>query len=384
MPERTIMISDFAGHAFTYELADSLNLRGHSVAYGFCAANVSPKAGFSGSVSPIAVGTGWSFDKYRAGPRLLSEIRYGLGLARSVWRVRPTDHVVCNMPLISGTVAWLLTLPLRARNTVWFQDVQSGLVSESQDRIGRMLSKVESFLLRRADRVIAISDELADEATRRGVAAECIGVLENWAPVDHIPQLPAGRDHHIAGLDISRPLFVYSGTLARKHDPSLLMDLAKEVTARGGQVAVFSEGEGADWLARELAAASPAPDLVVLPYQPFDRLAETLGSADVLVVILDAAAGRFSVPSKTLSYLCAGRPILASMPLDNAASTLVVDRAQAGKVTSPDDRAGFLANARDLAADPEERVRLGQAGRRFAEEHFAEDAVVRNFLAQLR
>lgn len=383
MLEHTILISDFAGHAFTYELADALKRRGHVVSYGYCAANISPRAGFAGSVVPIAVGSNWRFDKYRAGRRLLSEVRYGLGLARSVWQVRPTDHVVCNMPVVSGTVAWFLTLPLRVRNTVWFQDVQSGLAAVSQNRVGRLLSRIESFLLRRADHVIAISAELAEEASQRGVAPSRIGVLENWAPVALIPQVPTDSDPAHEGLDISRPLFIYSGTLARKHDPSLLMDLAVEVASFGGQVAVISEGEGADWLRQELSTSIAPPNLVVLPYQPFDRLPEILGAADVLVVILEVSAGRFSVPSKTLTYLCTGRPILASIPLDNAAARLVADRAQAGKVTPPEDRAGFLANARELGESSAVRSRLGEAGRRYAEEHFAEDVVVRNFLAQL-
>jgi len=57
-----------------------------------------------------------------------------------------------------------------------------------------------------------------------------------------------------------------------------------------------------------------ASNLVVFPYQPLDRYAEVLASGDVLLGILNADAGVYSVPSKILSNLCAGRPILFSMP----------------------------------------------------------------------
>ena len=40
-------------------------------------------------------------------------------------------------------------------------------------------------------------------------------------------------------------------------------------------------------------------------------------------------AGAFSVPSKTLTYLCAARPILAAVPPQNAAAHLVTSRAGA-------------------------------------------------------
>ena len=73
----------------------------------------------------------------------------------------------------------------------------------------------------------------------------------------------------------------------------------------------------------------------MLPYQPFDRLPEVLASADVLVVILEPEAGRFSVPSKTLSYLCAGRAVLGSMPATNPAARLLTERASPGSSPSP-------------------------------------------------
>ena len=39
-----------------------------------------------------------------------------------------------------------------------------------------------------------------------------------------------------------------------------------------------------------------------------------LASADVLVALLETDAGAFSVPSKVLTSLSAGRPILAAIP----------------------------------------------------------------------
>ena len=63
----------------------------------------------------------------------------------------------------------------------------------------------------------------------------------------------------------------------------------------------------------------------LLPFQPYERLSEVFGSADVLVVLLEKSAGAFSVPSKTLSYLCAGRPVIGLMPAENLASQLLRD-----------------------------------------------------------
>ena len=64
--------------------------------------------------------------------------------------------------------------------------------------------------------------------------------------------------------------------------------------------------------------------------------------------ILDADAGAFCVPSKVLSYMCAGRAVLGAMPRQNLAARVVVDQ-NAGRVVEPDDVAGFRAAAIELA-----------------------------------
>lgn len=381
---RSILLSDYAGHPFTTELARSLASRGEHIAYTYCAGTVSPKGHVGGGLDVIAVAPGLTFEKYRPWRRLWSESRYGFALASVVWRRRPSVHVVCNMPLVTAAIVWLISIPLRVKFVVWFQDVQSGLAAGSL-RNGwmiRALSSLETFVLRRAWRVLAISPELVIEAERCGVASHRVRFLENWAPLEKLPMLSADTAWGAElGLD-RRPLFVYAGTLGRKHDPSLLVDLAAALQADGGHVVVVSEGEGADFIAGAVEDGSAPTNITVLAYQPFVRLPEVLATADVLVVLLDAHASRYSVPSKTLSYLCAGRPLLASMPLDNAAARIVAE-AGAGLVADAQDRELFLELARQLAEDEHLRTQLGASGRRYAETHFAEKVVVDRFLRQL-
>ena len=75
-------------------------------------------------------------------------------------------------------------------------------------------------------------------------------------------------------------------------------------------------------------------------FQPFESLPDVLGSADVLVAILEPDAGVFCVPSKVLSYLCAGRPVLLAVPLENLVSRIVKNEG-AGLGVDPLDVDGF-------------------------------------------
>src|SRR5207302_1095074 len=112
-----------------------------------------------------------------------------------------------------------------------------------------------------------------------------------WAPLDELPVLPRdnawAREHGI----LDKLVFLYSGTLGFKHDPSLLLELARWAGRRDGLVVVVSEGSGADWLAEH---GRDEPGLRLLPYQPYDRLPEVLASADVLVAVLEPTRRRLS------------------------------------------------------------------------------------------
>ena len=144
-------------------------------------------------------------------------------------------------------------------------------------------------------------------------------------------------------------------------------------------VVVVSEGLGADWLAEHKAEAG-LDNLFLLGFQPFERMSEVLASADVLLAILEADAGVFSVPSKVLGYLCAGRAILASVPPENLAARILVHH-EAGLTVDADDAAGLAVAADRLIAEPGVRERLGQNGLEYAKRTFDIDAITTRFEA---
>ena len=110
---------------------------------------------------------------------------------------------------------------------------------------------------------------------------------------------------------------------------------------------MISEGMGEARL-RESAARAALPNLRLLPFQPIDHYPDVLGAADVLVALLEPTAGTF-VPSKVLSYLCAGRP---SWPHPAREPGGPHHRAGGRRlVVSPTDEEAFLVAAKQLLVD---------------------------------
>lgn len=180
----------------------------------------------------------------------------------------------------------------------------------------------ERWCSRRAAAIVVIAPSFVPVHEAWGTADK-VTVIPNWAPLDEIVPTERKNDWAIEHELDDVATLVYSGTLGLKHNPALLVRLARAVHDAGKPVrlVVVNEGPAVEVLQDE-ARRLDVP-VTLLPFQPYERLPEVLGSGDVLVVLLEQEAGAFSVPSKTLSYLCAGRPVLGLMPGENLASSLV-------------------------------------------------------------
>lgn len=369
-----ILVNDYAGHPFQIELSRALAAKGYQVAHLYCETNLTPHGDLTDQADDrltiVPISTGTTFEKYSLARRFRDEVRYGRASVDFQRQWKPDVVISSNVPLVSLNL--IQSLERSTPMILWLQDIQSGLaslvLSGWKSLLHRPFAKLEQTAITRADAVVAIADSLRTEAIELGANEHNTVVIENWAPLPDLPVLPkknAWSARH--GLD-ENFVFLYSGTLGVKHRPELLADLAAAFADDGTvRVVVASEGIGADQLA-ELAEAQDLKNLVLLPFQDFEDLAPMLAAADVLTVVLEQSAGSASIPSKVLSYLCAGRPVLGSLPIDNSSTALIEKRANAG-LSATDDEA-FLANARLLRRDAEIRQRLGANGRRYAEQNF--------------
>ena len=173
--------------------------------------------------------------------------------------------------------------------------------------------------------------------------------------------------------------FMCSGTVGMKHRTELLLELAKHLDAtRGAILIVNAAGAGADWLRQQTKDLS-RDAFRLQPFQPYERLSEVVATADVLIALLDSDAGKFAVPSKALTYLCAGRPILMAAPNVNQAARVIYN-AKAGLVVSPDSPEEFVAAAKEFMNQPDERAVYAQYARAYAERHFNIGFIADRFL----
>ena len=300
----------------------------------------------------------------------------------------PFDGVVAvSPPLTFGAAGWLLARRHRCPLVFNVQDVfpdvavEAGVI-RSQLAI-RFFRWMERATYRRADAVTVLSDDLATNVVAKlvgpesGSVAQLVGklmvrpvakpvvkVVPNSVDVDAIrpaDRMTEYRREHGLG---ERTVVMYAGNLGHSQSLDLVVGAADRHRDRPDLVYVVNGGGvRADEMRR---AAEARANLVVVDYQPRERVSEVLASADLHLVPLRTGLGASSVPSKIYSILAAGRPVVASIDEESEVAR-VVGETGVGLAVPPDDLDALVAAVEDLVADPTARTEMGDAGRRWAE-----------------
>lgn len=378
-----ILLHDYPGHAFPIQLSRELARRGHQVLHLSYEAFQSPKGPLARRaddppglvIEGVPMGEGYSrYDFVRRG---LMELRYGQALARRAHAFRPDVVFGGNGPLDPQKALLGAARRVGAGFVFWVQDFYGLAIDRILSRklglpgriVGARYRALERALWRASDHLIAITEDFRPLLEAGGVPRGRVSVIENWAPLDDLAPAPRenawAEAHGLAG----KRVLLYSGTLGLKHDPSLLAALAEAFAERDDvRVVVITQGLGRDML-EDAKRARGLDRLVLLDFQPYEVLPQVLASADALLVLLEHDAAVYSVPSKVLSYFCAGRAVLGAIPSDNLAARLI-GREQAGLVVAPGEASTFVAAARSLLDDCANAARLGANGRAYAERAF--------------
>ena len=391
-----ICIHDYAGHSFQLELSRSLARHGHDVLHLYSASNTTPQGATTRQpgdpsnfqIAGIALST--PMEKNALLKRRSQELQHGKLVLKHLAEFQPDVVMSANTPLDAQKQIVGYCNANKIKMVFWVQDLlgigSHRLLSKKLPGLGHLIgiyyTRLERSLLRKSDAVVLIAEDFRSAIKDWRIPAQKIHVIENWAPLKEVPMLPKQNPWAIEqGLDSSFNL-VYSGSLGMKHNPDLLLQLALSFQSRSDvRVVLVSEGAGAEWLKRK-AVDHNLDNLTVLPFQAYEKVPQVLASADVLVAVLESSAGIFSVPSKILSYLCSGRPLLLSVPEDNLAAKKVVS-AKAGLVASPYDTPAFIAAAHRLRDDEKLRHQSGCNARAYAESQFDIERITTQFEAVL-
>jgi glycosyltransferase involved in cell wall biosynthesis len=393
MTGRRIVIHDFGGFAFPAQLARELARRGHETRLLYSdldmrGGRLARYRGDAPGFSVEALSIGQPFAKQALLRRAGQELAYARVLARAVARFAPDVVVNTNGTMIMSR--WLQRAAT-ARGVAyvhWMQDIHTHTVGYVlRQRFGLvggwgqgLVRHLENGVVANAEAVIVISDDFNGQLAAYGMQPRRSFTLPNWMPSDEI--VPDSKDNDFSrAMGLNRTFNVlYAGVLGHKHDVAPFLALARACQDLDDlRIVVVGRGFGVERL-HAAQQAEALSNLVLVDWQPHERLSQVLATGDLLISAIVPQASASSVPSKILSYLCARRAVLAVLPEDNLGRRLVEDEGT-GVGIDPGDAARLIAQVREFHALPERLVPLAERARRYAEHAFAIGPIADRFEA---
>jgi len=305
--------------------------------------------------------------------------------------IRDVDVVLAISPPVQlGLLAWVLGKIKRATFVFQLQDliidaaVALGMLKNPRAiRLARIL---EGFIYGKAQAILVVCQGFADNLKNRGVPESKILVLSNWVDTKFISLLEGNKSfRHAHNLNDKQFVILHAGNMGAKQGLDNVIQAGKQLEDQN-DVLFLLVGDGSD-KARlvDMATREGMSNVRFLPLQPRGMLPQMFSAADLLLLNQRADVVDMVIPSKLLTYMAAGHPIVAAVHSDSEAAKYI-RRADCGLVIPPEEPE-FLAEAIcQIQAQPELALRLGQNARAFAEEHFARDRVLQqydNFFSRL-
>ena len=297
--------------------------------------------------------------------RLLNYALYTFGaLVRGLLAPKSRSVMAWSDPPWISWIAWLVARIKGSRLILVCQDVYPEIAfaiggTTPPFRLRKLLGAFFSWPLRRADAVVAIGDDMRRVLEGKGI--EKIHVIENWQDETKIRPTSARAFREANGWGDDDWVVMHSGNLGYSQHLEPLLRAAKLLAdEKALHFALIGDGaRKADLEA--FARANDLRNVSFLPYQPTDRLNESLGAGDLHYVSLREEFVGLIVPSKIYGILAAGKPILSTLPKACAASDFL---SAAGCALHCDAQAHAIADTLRAALKEKDRVRsLGLRGR---------------------
>ncbi len=298
-------------------------------------------------------------------------------LWQALWR---PDLVLLVEPTFCCAPQALLTARLAgAKAWLHIQDFEVDAAFELGDITfsrGQALAQTfERWLLRKFDRVSAISGQMVSRLLLKGVDQSRCVHFPNWVDTRAIFPLPNPSSlRRELGIAENAIVALYSGSMGKKQGLDLLVDTARQLLHRSDLRFVFC-GDGS---CRQVFVekAKGLSNVTILPFQPSERLNDLLNLADIHLLPQRAGAADLVMPSKLTGMLASGRPVLATATPGTELASAVLGH---GIVVPPGDLNAFVSALLDLAADGDLRQTLGHAARKYAVSHLNRDDILRRF-----
>ncbi|MDD3248795.1 MAG: glycosyltransferase family 4 protein [Smithellaceae bacterium] len=301
--------------------------------------------------------------------------------------IRRPDIIHAIQPPTTCLPAWILSRLWRIPFTYEVQDMwpetleATGMMNNK--KVLSMVSRFCDWSYRKADAIRVISPGFRENLIAKGVPPEKIHVISNWVDTDFYK--PRKSNPALAEKFGFQNKFniLYAGTIGPAQGLATVLKAAQLLKNMPAvQFVIAGEGLALSDL-QEYAQAHDISNVKFLGRQPMSLMPELYALSDILLVHLkDDPLFRITIPHKTLTYLAAGKPVLAAVEGDGAD---IVKEHCAGVTCLPSNPALLAEQVSQLLKmSTYNRSKLGENGRQAALHKYGKDKLVKDISLMLQ
>lgn len=331
----------------------------------------------------------WPLPNRKAHERIRNYASFCLSSAISGLDLEKPDVVIATSPqllvaLAGWWLAWWKRVPFVFEvRDLWPESLAAVGAGGEGGLLHRTLGVIAGFLYRRANHIVVVAPAFKDHLIRHWQVPEAkISIVENGVETDLFCAHPAARDVR-EKLQLDKDFLIcYIGTMGMAHGLEMLIAAAERLRTALPAATFLLIGEGAEkQRIAELAAARGLTNVQFLDQQPREIIPAYISAADVCLVMLKKTElFKTVIPTKLLEYMACERPVIVAV---DGQARQMVEAAGAGVFVEPEDSDALVHAILTLAADPQQRQRMGISGREYIVRQFSRERTAQTYLTVL-
>lgn len=231
-----------------------------------------------------------------------------------------------------------------------------------------------------ASGIVVLSEAMKQRLINKASEIEDkVHVIHNWADAGRVYPVAKKNNRLLRELGLQhKKVVMYSGNLGRYQPMEVMVGAANELRERKDIVFVFAGDGGKKKKSKEMSDYLNLDNVIFIPFQPLDRLAESLSMADVsLMGILPQNEGVI-MPSKLYGLLAVGKPIICVSDSESEVIK-ILKKAKAGFHSSIDDPRELAHKIVALLDNGEKAQEMGQNGIKYFKDHFERKKITKQW-----
>jgi len=335
-------------------------------------------------INDVAIRRVWHYVPNRASKllqRLTHDISFTLSAFAAGLFAGEFDAIYCaSPPPTLALTAYVLAKIHRKPYLIKLTDLASeaalatGILGEGI--LVRLARAIERFVYRKAEIIVCLCQSFIEKLASCGIPREKLQLIPDWGDTQKIyPILQPVAFRSANGISSEQFVVIHTGNMGKKQD---LMNVVRAAELSQGTLnllwVLVGTGEERPLIAGEIARRR-LTNIRLLPLQPVEGLAEMYSAADILLLNQKAAVKDAVIPSKLLTYMAAGRAVLAAVSEKSEAARQILN-AQCGVQISAEDPMAMVEAVSQLRQDVAFRRKLGANGRAYALLNFTKQRVL--------